>query len=112
MRFRSASKRERSKKDFLPQGIFELWWVASASLRRDWSTALTPLKVRLWTLIVPPSLHPVRHASATRTNANTETRMAGRAEPQCVPASRLVWLLSRDLRLTGRNCQHDPEADR
>src|SRR5471032_192384 len=86
MRFRSASKRERSKKYFLPQGIFELWRVASASFRRLTSIVLTPLKERLRTLMVPPSLQAAEHVRTTRTNAAIGRRIAGIREPKHVPA--------------------------
>ena len=36
---RSASKRERSKYAFFPQGSFELTWVANAAASFDWSTS-------------------------------------------------------------------------
>src|SRR3954469_2520401 len=77
MRLRSASNRERSKYALRPHGIFELSRVASAVLRRPASTALTPLNLRLCTLIVPSSLHAeAAIANTTSVERRTETRMA------------------------------------
>src|SRR5712692_2662827 len=70
MRFTSASKRDRSKSFFFPQGILEFARVASAASSRDESTALLPVKVSLWTVTVPSSLH----AAATRRRASPLTR--------------------------------------
>src|SRR5262245_31680392 len=83
MRLRSASKRDRSKKLFRPQGncqpttgTFVFSRVARADRRRDSSTALTPSKLSEWTVTVPASLHarPAKQQAATR-HAKTDRRM-------------------------------------
>src|SRR5439155_6886687 len=61
---------------FFPHGSFELARVASAFRSLASSTALTPWNFRLWTLIVPSSLHAAAPAaSAIRTIARKAGRM-------------------------------------
>src|SRR5437899_10554611 len=79
MRFRSASKRARSKYLFFDQGRKPLSLVASALFNTDSSTALTPLNERLWTWTVPSSLQAAAvRARAKSTEKETRPRIRSR----------------------------------
>src|SRR5712664_1378181 len=105
MRLRSASNRERSKYAFLPHGSHELSCVASAALRRAVSTALTPLNVSLWTLIVPSSLHAAAEiARAMSAQAQQLRRMRGYRTITCATEleNEKGWKRTRKTRMAGQ----------
>src|SRR5262245_8206428 len=99
MRWRSVSKRARSKNRRFPHGIFELTRVARAPFSRDSSTASTPLNVRDRTTTVPFSLQAMAKRATAATHKTRGVRTAGTSITQLVP-----------LQLMGRERQEGREG--
>src|SRR5829696_3937060 len=101
MRFRSVSKRERSKYFFGPHGIQLLSFVAMTAFSRPASTRRAPSKAIFFTWMLPSSRHAVPRRASIRPAAVATARVFERDASGLYRPFR-QWISERGVRLTRR----------